>query len=78
MAYPETEEFCLSRKILKNKLFEISDIQVLANVRKTVEIKAIGVPVEYATGTIRISLGRDNTESDVEEILKCFRKIMGE
>ena len=41
-------------------------------------IKAIGVPEEYATGTIRISLGRDNTESDVEEILKCFRKIMGE
>lgn len=41
-------------------------------------INAIGVPEEYATGTIRISLGRDNTESDVEEILKCFRKIMGE
>lgn len=41
-------------------------------------IKAISVPEEYATGTIRISLGRDNTESDVDEIIKCFRKIMGE
>ena len=39
-------------------------------------IKAIGVPEEYATGTIRISLGRDNTESDVEAILNALRRIM--
>lgn len=41
MVYPEIEDFCLSRKILKNKLFETSDIQVLANVRKTVDSNGI-------------------------------------
>ena len=41
-------------------------------------IRAISVPDEYATGTIRISLGRDNTESDVDDILQCFRKIFRE
>lgn len=41
-------------------------------------IKAIGVPKEYAIGTIRISFGKDNTESDVDEIIKCLKKIMGE
>ncbi len=38
-------------------------------------IKAIGVPEEYATGTIRISLGRDNTENDVDKIIEAFIKI---
>ena len=28
-------------------------------------IKAIAVPEEFAEGTIRISLGKDNTEEDV-------------
>ena len=41
MVYPEIEDFCLSRKILKNKLFETSDIQVLENVRKTVDSNGI-------------------------------------
>lgn len=41
MVYPEIEDFCLFRKILKNKLFETSDIQVLANVRKTVDSNGI-------------------------------------
>lgn len=39
-------------------------------------IKAIGIPNEYATGTIRITLGKDNTEGDIDEILKAFAKIM--
>lgn len=39
-------------------------------------IKAIGVPEEYAKGTIRISLGNDNTESDVDEIARALIKIL--
>lgn len=39
-------------------------------------IKAINVPEEYATGTIRISLGKYNTEEDVEKIVEALRKII--
>lgn len=39
-------------------------------------IRAIDVPEEYAKGTIRISLGKDNTNDDVEAILSAFQKIM--
>lgn len=40
-------------------------------------IKAINVPKEYAYGTIRISLGFENTESDVETIAAALKKILG-
>ncbi|MBR8701564.1 Cysteine desulfurase IscS [Fusobacterium sp. DD26] len=40
-------------------------------------IRAIGVPEDYAKGTIRISLGHDNTENDVKEIAKAILKIVG-
>lgn len=39
-------------------------------------IREIQVPEDYAKGTIRISFGKDNTETDVDEILQCFKKIM--
>lgn len=39
-------------------------------------IKAIGVPQEYATGTIRISLGKENTKEDVEKISSAIVKIL--
>ncbi len=39
-------------------------------------IKAIGVPKEYEGGTIRISLGIDNTMSDVKRIIEALRKIV--
>ncbi|MBR3735711.1 MAG: cysteine desulfurase [Lachnospiraceae bacterium] len=39
-------------------------------------IKAIGVPENYAKGTIRISLGRDNTSEDVREIVEAITKVM--
>jgi len=39
-------------------------------------IKAIDVPDDYATGTIRISLGKDNTESDIAEIINALQKIL--
>ena len=37
-------------------------------------IKAIGVPNEYARGTIRISLGKDNTLDDVDSIVDALEK----
>lgn len=39
-------------------------------------IKAIGVPSEYAEGTIRISFGRDNKLEDAVEVAKAIIKIV--
>lgn len=39
-------------------------------------IEAIGVPDEYATGTIRISLGRDNTSEEVTAIADALVSIL--
>ncbi len=39
-------------------------------------IKAIRVPQEYATGTIRISLGKDNTKEEVAFIAASLVKIL--
>ena len=39
-------------------------------------IKAIGVPEEYAKGTIRISLGKDNTAEDIKDIIDALAKVL--
>ncbi len=39
-------------------------------------LKAIRLDKEYAEGTIRISLGKNNTESEVQEILNAIIKII--
>lgn len=39
-------------------------------------IKAVGVPEEYAAGTIRISLGKDNTKEEVENIATALLRIL--
>ncbi len=39
-------------------------------------IKAINVPEDYAKGTIRISLGRENTEKDIRDIVEALGKIL--
>ena len=39
-------------------------------------IRALNVPDEYATGTIRISLGRCNTKEDVEAIVSALINIL--
>ena len=39
-------------------------------------LRAMTIPEEYALGTIRVSLGKDNTEEDVERIGKCLIKIL--
>lgn len=40
-------------------------------------IKAIGVPEEYAAGTIRISLSKDNTKEDADYIAAALVRILG-
>lgn len=40
-------------------------------------IKAIGVPEEFASGTIRISLGKDNTKEEVNRIALALVQILG-
>lgn len=39
-------------------------------------IKAIDVPADYADGTIRISLGVENTSEDVADIVAALKKIV--
>ena len=39
-------------------------------------IRAIGVPAEYAEGTIRISLGKNNDVEEIIEIGKALRGIL--
>lgn len=41
-------------------------------------IKAIGVPTEYAEGTIRISFGKENTVDDSVAVAKALVKILEE
>lgn len=41
-------------------------------------LQAIGLDEEYAAGTIRISLGKNNTEQDVERIASALNKIVKE
>ena len=39
-------------------------------------LKAINVPIEYALGTIRISLGKDNTDQDAIDIANAIKSIV--
>lgn len=39
-------------------------------------IRAVGVPEEYAQGTIRISFGADNAESDASEVASALIEIL--
>ena len=39
-------------------------------------IQAIGVPKEYAKGTIRITLGKHNSKDDVETIMTALKKVL--
>ena len=48
------------------------------NVQISHVIKAIKVPDEYAHGTIRISLGKNNTESDVIKIAEALCEVINQ
>ena len=40
-------------------------------------LEAIKVPEKYRTGTIRVSLSKDNTSEDVQKIAQALKKILG-
>lgn len=65
-------------KLLKDKGIAISTGSACDSVNTQVShvIQAIRVPEEYAYGTIRISFGRDNEESDAVEIAKAIVDIL--
>ena len=46
------------------------------NTQKSHVLDAINLEDELAFGTIRISLGRYNTESDVDLIVSCLSRIL--
>jgi len=37
---------------------------------------AMGIPAEYAHGSLRLSLGRDNTDDDVDYFLDVFPGVV--
>ena len=39
-------------------------------------LKAINLPEEYAKGTIRVSLGKDNSLEDAEIIANSIKQIL--
>lgn len=39
-------------------------------------LKAIGVKEEYINGTIRITLGEENTKQDVDFLIRCLKEII--
>ncbi len=39
-------------------------------------VRAIGIPKEYAKGTIRISFGRDNVVEDASEVAKAIINVI--
>lgn len=46
------------------------------NTRISHVIKAMGLPDEYAKGTVRISLGRDNTQKEVRIIAETITDVL--
>lgn len=39
-------------------------------------LKAIGLPIELAKGSVRFSLGRENTDEEIEKVLEVFPKVI--
>ena len=40
-------------------------------------LTAMGVPVELARGSVRFSLGRENTDAEIDRVLEAFPRIAG-
>jgi cysteine desulfurase len=40
-------------------------------------LTAMGVPVELARGSVRFSLGRENTDAEIDRVLEAFPRIVG-
>ena len=69
-------EMLLHRLDLKGIAISTGSACDSVNTQVSHVIQAIKVPEEYAQGTIRISFGRDNEESDAVEIAKAIVDIL--
>ena len=69
-------EMLLHRLDLKSIAISTGSACDSVNTQVSHVIQAIRVPEEYAHGTIRISFGRDNEESDAVEIAKAIVDIL--
>lgn len=69
-------EMLLHRLDLKNIAISTGSACDSVNTQVSHVIQAIHVPREYAQGTIRVSFGRDNEESDAIEIAKAIIDIL--
>ena len=39
-------------------------------------LQAIGIPIELSKGSVRFSLGRENTDEEIEKVLEVFPKVI--
>jgi cysteine desulfurase len=39
-------------------------------------LKAIGVPIELAKGSVRLSLGRENTAEEIDKVIEALPKVV--
>lgn len=73
----DIESFCLLHRLdLKGIAISTGSACDSVNTQVSHVIQAIRVPKEYAHGTIRVSFGRDNEESDAVEIAKAIVDIL--
>ena len=70
-------EMILHRLDLKKICISTGSACDSVNTQVSHVIKAIGVPEKYAKGTIRISLGKDNTEEEVNSIVSALKDVLG-
>ena len=68
-------EMILHRLDLKKICISTGSACDSVNTQVSHVIKAIGVPERYAQGTIRISLGRDNTLEEIDEIVNALKAV---
>ena len=69
-------EMLLHRLDLKGICISTGSACDSVNQRVSHVIEAIGVPIEYAEGTVRITLGADNTEEEALEIADAMKGIL--
>ena len=69
-------EMLLHRLDLKGICISTGSACDSVNQRVSHVIEAIGVPMEYAEGTVRITLGADNTEEEALEIADAIKGIL--
>lgn len=77
LSFANTEgEMLLHRLDLKKICISTGSACDSVNTQISHVINAIGVPEKYAKGTIRISLGKDNSESDVNAIVDALVSVL--